>query len=303
MTLCAFTTQAADFFQKAGQLSEKYGKLEWSHLKGLLQDKLVEQEVHRQTVAVRGKFLPLSVWEQKGFDTDRIKQNAEKQRSDIFDWVYRVPILEISHEKVTEEVRQRLLQAERKVGKRKASQQMEDEDVVDLEVDTKDWDSISSDDGAGGSKSKPRKACAPKAKSKTKKVPQEKKDEAKKANAVVLGNARKAIRLLDPVAKEAKKACKDVDCTDELKAETEGLLKVLKEATQITKKHSQATSEGKILEDISLTVQQVKELAAMVKGKASAVVDLAKILSNMGDGAVQKLAEAAARRANASDVE
>ena len=260
--------------------------------------------MHRQTVAVRGKFLPLSVWKQKGFDTDRIKQNAEKQRSDIFDWVYRVPILEISHEKVTEEVRQRLLQAERKVGKRKVSQQMEDEDVVDLEVDTKDWDSISSGDGAGGSKSKPRKACAPKAKSKTKKVPHKrKKDEAKKANAVVLGNARKAIRLLDPVAKEAKKACKDVNCTDELKAETEGLLKVLKEATQITKKHPQATSEGKILEDISLTVQQVKELAAMVKGKASAVVDLAKILYKMGDGAVQKLAEAAARRANASDVE
>ena len=71
-------------------------------------------------------------------------------------------------------------------------------------------DSISSGAGAGGSKSKPRKACAPKAKSKTKKVPQEKKDEAEKANAVVLGNARKTIRLLDPVAKEAKKACKDV---------------------------------------------------------------------------------------------
>ena len=138
--------QAADFFQKAGQLCEKYGRLEWSHVKGLLQDKLVEQEMLKQTVAVHGKFLPLSVWEQKGFDTERIKQNAEKQRSDIFDWVYRVPILEISHEKVTEEVRQRLLQAERKVGKRKVSQQMEDEDVVDLEVDTKDWDSISSGD-------------------------------------------------------------------------------------------------------------------------------------------------------------
>ena len=130
--------QAADFFQKAGQLCEKYG----SHVKGLLQDKLVEQEMLKQTVAVHGKFLPLSVWEQKGFDTERIKQNAEKQRSDIFDWVYHVPILEISHEKVTEKVRQRLLQAERKVGKRKASQQMEDEDVVDLEVDTKDWEGL-----------------------------------------------------------------------------------------------------------------------------------------------------------------
>ena len=64
-----------------------------------------------------------------------------------------------------------------------------------------------------------------------------------------------------------------------------------------------ATSEGKTLEDISLTVQQVKELAAMFKGKASAVIDLAKILSNIGDGAVQKLAEAAARRASASDIE
>jgi len=29
---------------------------------GLLLDTLVEKEVHRQTVAVRAKFLPLSVW-------------------------------------------------------------------------------------------------------------------------------------------------------------------------------------------------------------------------------------------------
>ena len=109
MNDCAFATvQAADFFKKAGKLCKKYGRLEWCHLRGLLQDKLVEEEVHRQTVAARGKFLPLSVWRQKGFNTDRIKQNAEKQRSDIFDfdWVYRVPILAISHEKVTEEVRQ-----------------------------------------------------------------------------------------------------------------------------------------------------------------------------------------------------
>eukprot|EP00435_Cladocopium_sp_Y103_P012695 s2438_g3.t1 len=279
MTVFGFTLQVASFFQAAGKIVEKHGKLEWSQLKGLLQDRLVEQEVHKQTVSVKGKFLPIDVWQKKGYNTDSILQHAEKQKSDMFGYVYRVPVLQIKHEKITEEIRQRILEAERKVGaKRKQSQQeAEEEDQVDLEVDAKDWDSISSDDDGPKGKSRARGGggATAKAKSKRNKVPQEKKDEARKANAVILGNARKAIRLLDPVAKEAKKAIKDVNCTEDLKQETEGLLKVLKEANQITKKHSQFTSDGKIMEDMTLTPQQVKELAAMVKSKAEETNNLA----------------------------
>ena len=76
--------QTTDFFVKAGQLATQHGSLNWSKVKGLMIDKLSEAEVFRQTVAVRGKFLPLSVWKQKGFDVEKIEKTAEKQKSDLF---------------------------------------------------------------------------------------------------------------------------------------------------------------------------------------------------------------------------
>ena len=95
--------------------------MDWSLVKGCLQDKLVEQETHRVITTVRGKFLPLSVYQKKGYDVKVIEETAEKQKSDMFGYVYRVPILEVSYSKIEEEVRTRLLEAERKMGKRKAA--------------------------------------------------------------------------------------------------------------------------------------------------------------------------------------
>ena len=80
---CAPNLQVVDFFQRAGKLHNEQGGLEWSKIRGLLEDKLTQLERHRQTMAVKGKFLPLDVWKTKGYNTDIIEQQGEKQKSDM----------------------------------------------------------------------------------------------------------------------------------------------------------------------------------------------------------------------------
>lgn len=284
--------------------------MDWSLVKGCLQDKLVEQETHRVITTVRGKFLPLSVYQKKGYDVKVIEETAEKQKSDMFGYVYRVPILEVSYSKIEEEVRTRLLEAERKMGKRKAAKKTakgdETEEKEDPEqIDFKDWQSIdsSSEDECRKQKGKPRGGAKAKATTKESKVSKEEQAEAKKANNEILGAARKGLRLLEPVLKEAKKACKSANCTDDLKQETDAVSNVVKECKFITQKHQQASKDGVPLKALSLEMDQIKELAKMVKGKAEATNKFASCLSALGDDGLQQLAEAAKRRSTASDVE
>ena len=75
--------QTTEFFQKAGKMESHHGSLDWSKVKGLLVDKLTEVELHRQKVKVSGKFLPLSVYETKGYDVKVIESTAEWQKSDM----------------------------------------------------------------------------------------------------------------------------------------------------------------------------------------------------------------------------
>ena len=76
--------QQAEFFLKAGQVRSEIGGLQWHKVKGLLQDTLTTTEIHRKTVGIRGKYLPLEVWAQKGFNVEKIKAKGEKQTSEMF---------------------------------------------------------------------------------------------------------------------------------------------------------------------------------------------------------------------------
>ena len=274
-------------------------------VRGLLLDKLVEQETHQVKTTVGGKFLPLSVYEKKGFNTKVIEETAEKQKSDMFGYVYRVPILEVKHSKIEEEVRTRLLEAERRIGKRKATKKAAKEDESDEEIDVKEWQSIdsSSDDEGRKHKGKSRGGAKAKAASKKSKVSKEEQAQAKKANNEILGAARKGLRLLEPVLKEAKKACKSANCTQDLKDESDAIASVVKECKNITQKHQQASKDGVTLKALSLEMPQIKELAKAVKAKAEATNNFASCLSALGDDGLIQLAEAAKRRSQASDVE
>lgn len=103
-----------DFFRKVKEMTAGGDNITVGKIRTLLTKKMVEVKNVTER-AVRGKFLPLSVYEKKGFDLKPIMEKAERQKSDLFGTVYRVPILEINHAHLEESVRETILSAERKV--------------------------------------------------------------------------------------------------------------------------------------------------------------------------------------------
>ena len=77
------TAQTQSFFQRAGQCVSANGQLDFQKIKGCLVDEMSELEVHRQTTEMKSKFLPLSVWKTKGYDTDAIEARGEWKDSDM----------------------------------------------------------------------------------------------------------------------------------------------------------------------------------------------------------------------------
>lgn len=74
--------QATNFFKQAQQASS-FGSdtLNFGKIRTLLTQTLTELEKHQTLTTVKGKFLPLSVWQAKGYDTEKIMASAEWQES------------------------------------------------------------------------------------------------------------------------------------------------------------------------------------------------------------------------------
>ncbi len=70
-----------DFFRQAKSLASSSGRLSFSKPKTVLQQTLVESERMLTATRIQTKFLPLSVWQQKGFETKKILATAEKRDS------------------------------------------------------------------------------------------------------------------------------------------------------------------------------------------------------------------------------
>ena len=70
-----------DFFREANSLAASSGRLSFSKLKTVLQQTLVESERMLTATRIQGKFLPLSVWQRKGYDVKKIVATGEKRDS------------------------------------------------------------------------------------------------------------------------------------------------------------------------------------------------------------------------------
>lgn len=68
---------------EAGKCTDANGMIEWKKVKGCLQEMLTTVECNRQCTAIRGKYHPLSVWKQKGYDVDEIEKKADRKESDM----------------------------------------------------------------------------------------------------------------------------------------------------------------------------------------------------------------------------
>lgn len=77
------------FFREAKSLAESSGRLSFSKLKTVVEQTLIESEKMLTATRIQGKFLPLSVWKQKGFDTAKILATAEKRDSAMLLGLYK----------------------------------------------------------------------------------------------------------------------------------------------------------------------------------------------------------------------
>ena len=75
--------QVQNFFREAGKCTDANGQIQWKKVKGCLQETLTTVECNRQTTAIRGKYHPLSVWKQKGYDVAEIEKKADRKESSM----------------------------------------------------------------------------------------------------------------------------------------------------------------------------------------------------------------------------
>lgn len=71
------------FYVEAARVKDDKGQLEWKKIRAVLIEKMTSVEINRQTVSVSGKYHPLSVWGQKGYDVKRIEEAADWRESDL----------------------------------------------------------------------------------------------------------------------------------------------------------------------------------------------------------------------------
>ena len=69
------------FLQESQEPSGEWWQTRIGKLKTLVEQTLVESEKQIVATRVQGKFLPLSVWQSKGYDVDQIKKTAQKRDS------------------------------------------------------------------------------------------------------------------------------------------------------------------------------------------------------------------------------
>ena len=69
-----------DFFRSTGKAVQTCGKnARWSLIRASLVTSVVNSHTTQTTTTVKKKFLPLSVWAARGFNTDDIQARGEKQ--------------------------------------------------------------------------------------------------------------------------------------------------------------------------------------------------------------------------------
>ncbi|CAJ1339046.1 unnamed protein product, partial [Effrenium voratum] len=289
------STEQSQFWRSVcEQHDSAHGTLQYEKIKGLLTD-VFERKVRSVTShACTGPFLPLSVWESRGYELEPIRAKAESREDDLFGTVYRVATLETGVKHEEEDVRSIIQKAERHVRKRKAEQSAGPEACSDdgdspkaaapcKEDEFHDWESISSDEPTGKDAPREPKSAAKKAakaKPKAKATPEQR---------AFQRQAQKTVQDLERLQKEAAK----------LVAKSAVPIPTLQGAAEAAKcclQDAQAVLKGK---STSLSFQK-KDVQKIKKDLDSALQEqknLCKALKAMGAGGLHALAAAAAKAA------
>ena len=102
-----------EFKELSAQVQQQFWQESSSDKEGLkkaVEKHLVHSLIEARTATEAGPFLPLSVWQKKGFDTDQIQAKAKKEWHAVLGWTYQVKVHSTGRESKEELVRHELYQ-------------------------------------------------------------------------------------------------------------------------------------------------------------------------------------------------
>ena len=107
-------TDAVSFFQdcKDARKNSVDQRLSYTQARGILKQSMIESASRVSTEGEDGEFQPLSYWELKGYDTDKIEQSAEKRTHKLLGDTYKVDIESTSTKRIHSVTEERILKME-----------------------------------------------------------------------------------------------------------------------------------------------------------------------------------------------
>ena len=122
------SAEIADFFRALHAKKPVDGSLNWQTVKAVMTNTITTRETEISKEKVKGEWLPLSVWETRGWVRETIERQEKKWSNDYEDYIYRIRIASESWEQVHERISESLLRQEREA-KKKRGKGGEDLDV------------------------------------------------------------------------------------------------------------------------------------------------------------------------------
>lgn len=117
------SAEQTSFFQRCLKSRNENGALKYKMVRSELKDSMVKRSVETFSQGTLGKFQPIGYYEKKGYDTDRIKRLAPSVEHPVLGTTYRVDIAQISWSQAEEQAEQTLVEAERKVVRKRTAQE------------------------------------------------------------------------------------------------------------------------------------------------------------------------------------
>ena len=122
------SAEIADFFRALHTKKPVDGSLNWQTVKAVMTNTITTRETEISKEKVKGEWLPLSVWETRGWVKETIERQDKKWSDEYDDYIYRIRIASESWEQVHERISESLLRQEREA-KKKRGKGGEDLDV------------------------------------------------------------------------------------------------------------------------------------------------------------------------------
>ena len=278
------------------ELKKTDGRLTYARLRAQLKHHLVTERVESFESSTEGEYQPLSYWELKGYDVEKIQAQAARRDNPLLGVTYRVAIDKDKHAEIVKETERKLVEMENQIHQKKkkqlepavAAKALQDVGFVPgVPVEVEDSDpGLSQDPEAEAEaedkpKQKKRKTEEEKEEARENKKTQkraEKQDRVELAAAakVLPGLAKVSERLVQVWDKVGEELRPSLD--PELETEVKETIEDLKSVQEQAQKRLQAAAKGKAVPTEDSLWTSEKDLNQKIRAGNSAIRSVQKFL-------------------------